>query len=102
MLLPFVRLPEQPSHQLWPGTSSWASISHHSKRARSLLATELEVSNSNASAICTSSELPWPAIPGYGHLVSDNWVCTNPNRPDKVGDRLSLLRARVCFQTQLK
>lgn len=78
------RLPEQPSHQLWPGTSSRASISHHSKRARSLLATELEVSNSNASAICTSSELPWPAIPGYGHLVSDNWVCTNPNRPDKL------------------
>jgi hypothetical protein len=39
----------------------------------------------NTSAICPSSAGGvWDPISGFGHLVSDNWVCSNPARPAKV------------------
>jgi len=46
----------------------------------------IQVAFSNTSSVCPNSSTSgdWAAIPNFGHLVSDNWICSNPAAPPKV------------------
>lgn len=63
---------------------TWTSSPEGGHARRLLAETALQVTNSNMTAVCPSTVTGnWTAIPGYGHLVSDNWLCDN--RPTQVG-----------------
>lgn len=68
---------------------NWRGVRHRAfGQARKLLtgfsSTVIQVAYSNTTARCPSSTDDWAEIPGFGHLVSDNWVCSNPAPPAQV------------------